>query len=59
MNQYKGRRHWSKAVVALILIAAQMMATDNTFEILDLGFFKPQMTPTKQLNDRSVGRRFL
>jgi hypothetical protein len=22
MNQYKGRRYWSKAVVALILIAA-------------------------------------
>jgi GTP-binding protein LepA len=33
----------------------QMMATKNTFEITDIGYFKPQMTPSGHLENGMVG----
>ena len=33
----------------------KMMATDTTYEVLDLGFFKPKMTSTDMLSDGEVG----
>jgi GTP-binding protein LepA len=32
-----------------------LMATDRTAEVLELGFFKPKMTPAKQINPGEVG----
>ncbi len=33
----------------------KLMSTDNTFEILDLGYFKPKMTSAERLNVGEVG----
>ncbi len=33
----------------------KMMATESSFEVLDLGFFKPKMTSTDRLSDGEVG----